>query len=319
MTSQQRKALKDPYNQKPSKRQPGVKVFKLAPLMTVEESDEWRGRMLTADDCKLLIKEDADVIDKESGKVIAKFRKRVIPPAIQIAGYNALLDAATPTDSRGIAGGKDEEDGKASQMRLKKDGTYSKQSIAKNFVESGVAGYYDRSTRFPNCRLTAFTRHHFDKFKDAYPIIKKVDNLYAELMPKEYKIQRGIADKTAQDFVIPNTAFTTVTVNKNYTTAVHKDAGDLKEGFGNLVALRNGTFEGNYFVVVRWGVGFDLQNGDLLLVDVHQWHANTPMIKHEKDAVRLSLVMYYREKMIKCGTMEQELQRVKRRKKGDKL
>jgi hypothetical protein len=296
-----------------------AQVYNLEPIMTVEESDKWQGRMLKAEDCRLLIKEDADVYDKETGKVIAKFRKRVIPASIQIQAYSNLLEAATPTDSRGVAGGRDEEDGKSSTMRLKKDGTYSKQSIAKNFVESGVAGYYDRSTRFPNCRLTAFNRHHFDKFKAAYPIVKLVDTLYAKLMPVEYGIQRNFADSTSPDFVIPDTAFTTITVNKNYTTAVHKDAGDLKEGFGNLVALRDGTFEGNYFVVVRWGVGFDLQNGDLLLVDVHQWHANTPMIKHEKKATRLSLVMYYREKMIKCGTMKQELQRVKKRKKGDPL
>jgi hypothetical protein len=65
-------------------------------------------------------------------------------------------------------------------------------------------------------------------------------------------------------------------------------------------------------------VAFDMQNGDVLLVDVHQWHGNTP-IKADPGAVRLSLVMYYREKMIHCGTMEEELKRVQKRKKGDKL
>jgi hypothetical protein len=255
----------------------------------------------------------------ETGKCLAKFRKKVIPANIQRIGYECLLDAATKTDSRGTAGGKDEEDGKASKFRARKDGTLSKQSIAKNFVNSGVAGYYDRSTRFPNCRLTSFTRHNFDKFKEAYPIIKLVDQYYEKLMPVEYKRQRELADKTAQDFVIPNTSFTTITVNKNYTTAVHKDAGDFKEGFGNLVALRHGTYTGCHFVLPRWGVGFDLQNGDLLLVDVHQWHGNTPMIKHEDSATRLSLVMYYREKMYKCGTMQQELKRVQNRKKGEPL
>lgn len=287
--------------------------------MTVEESDQYAGAILQESDCKLLINYDADVYDAESGKCIAKFRKGVIPGNVQRVAYENLLPAATATDSRGVAGGKDEEDGLTSQYRKRKDGTLSKQSIAKNFVNSGIAGYYDRSTRFPNCRLTAFTRHHFDKFKNAYPIVKLVDNLYKELMPEHYKKQRKVADNTASDFVIPNTAFTTITVNKNYTTAVHKDSGDFKEGFGNLVALRSGKYIGCNFVVVRWGVGFDMQNGDLLLVDVHQWHGNTPMVKIDKDATRLSLVMYYRENMHKCGTMEQELERVKNRKKGDKL
>ena len=85
------------------------------------------------------------------------------------------------------------------------------------------------------------------------------------------------------------------------------------------MALRKGTFSGGHFVVVRWGCGFDLQNGDVLLVDVHQWHGNTPIIKDDPKAVRLSLVMYYRENMIHCGTMKEELQRAKTRKKGQSL
>lgn len=287
--------------------------------MTVEESDKYLGVQLKESDCRTLITYDADIYDKETGKCIAKFRKGVIPGNVQKLAYDNFLPAATATDSRGIAGGKDEEDGLTSQYRTRKDGTVSKQTIAKNFVNSGIAGYYDRTTRFPNCRLTAFTRHHFDKFKAAYPIVKLVDNMYKDLMPKEYKSQRTIADNTPADFVIPNTAFTTVTVNKNYTTAVHKDTGDYKDGFGNLVALRTGKYTGCHFVVVRWGVGFDLQNGDLLLVDVHQWHGNTPMIKHDNNATRLSLVMYYRENMHKCGTLAEELERVKNRKKGDQL
>jgi hypothetical protein len=251
--------------------------------------------------------------------LLAKFRKKVIPANIQLLAFNNLLEAATSTDSRPVAGGKDDRDNKASRMRIRKNGSVSKQSIAKNFVNSGVAGYYDRTTRFPNCRLTAFTRHHLEEFKQAYPIIKFVDNAYSQLVPDKYKLQRAMADKTAKDFVIPGTSFTTVTVNKNYETAVHKDAGDFQKGFGNLVALRKGKYTGCHFVLPRWGAGFDMQNGDLLLVDVHQWHGNTPLIKHEREVTRLSLVMYYRQNMINCGTMEQELNRVKKRKKGEPL
>ena len=289
------------------------------PVMTIEESDKLEGKLLTNRyiGARNLFRSDVDVYDKETGKCLAKFRKNVIPGSIQLQAYDSLLIAATATDSRGEAGG--EIDGKSSTTRIKKDGTASKQSIAKNFVNSGIVGYYDRSTRFPNCRLTAFNRHHFDKFEQAYPIIKFVDNMYKELMPYHYGLQRDQADSTSKDFVIPNTAFTTVTVNKNWQTAVHKDVGDFKQGFGNLVALRKGHYDGGYFVLPRWACGFDLQNGDLLLVDVHQWHGNTPIVKTTKDAVRLSLVMYYRENMIKCGTMQEELNRVKNRKKGDKL
>jgi hypothetical protein len=296
-----------------------MKVLRVKPIMSVEESDLLAGKYLSDTDCKRVVSEDCDLYDAESGKLLAKLRKGVIPGLIQSIAYENFLPAATPTDSRPTAGGKDSNEKNASGFRVKKDGKVSRQTIAKEFVNSGVAGYYDRSPRFPNCRLTAFNRHHLDKFKNAYPIIKLVDSYYKKLVPKEYKMQRELADRTAQDFVIPDTAFTTITVNKNYRTAVHKDSGDFKDGFGNLVALRKGTYTGCYLTLPRWGVGFDLQNGDLLLMDVHQWHGNTPMVLDDKRAVRLSLVMYYRENMIHCGSMKQELEKVKSRKKGTPL
>ena len=69
----------------------------------------------------------------------------------------------------------------------------------------------------------------------------------------------------------------------------------------------------------KWGVAFDIQNCDLLLVDVHQWHGNTPITKIDENATRVSLVMYYRSNMIHCGTAEQEYEIVKNRKLGDKI
>lgn len=264
-----------------------MKKLFIKPLMTVEESDKYAGKLLKESDCKQVFREDVDLYCKESKQLLAKFRKKVIPANIQRAGYENLLTAATVTDNRRTAG-------------------------AGKPVTSGVAGYFDPAGgRFPICRLTAFNQQHMDKFKNAYPIFKFVDIKYAELVPDKYKAQKALADKTSQDFVIPGTSFTTITINKNYETAVHKDSGDFKGGFGNLVALRKGTYTGCYFTLVRWGIGFDMQNGDLLMVDVHQWHGNTPMIKHDDDATRLSLVMYYREKMFKCGTMEQELKKAK--------
>jgi hypothetical protein len=295
-----------------------MKKLVIKPLMSVEESDKLEGKLLGEDSYKTLVDYDADVFDKDTGVCIAKFRRGVVPGDIQEAAFKSLLPAATPTDARGVATGIDEETGKAKHNRIMKNGKRDKVNRAHKLVNSGIIGHFERSQRFPYCRLTAFNKNQFEKFVEAYPIIKLVDNLYAKLMPKHYKKQRSLADKTSKDFVIPNTSFTTVTVNKNWQTAVHKDAGDFKAGFGNLLALRKGKFTGGYFVVPRWGVAFDMQNGDVLLVDVHQWHGNTP-IKADPGAVRLSLVMYYREKMIHCGTMEEELKRVQKRKKGDKL
>lgn len=296
-----------------------VKEIRVKPIMSVEDSDKLVGVMLKETDCKTLITQDADIYDAETGKCIAKYRKGIIPVEVQQKAFKTLLPAAAISMTRATsAGQRDKKTGKVSKQNVRSNGVLSK-TVEAPPVNSGIVGYFDRTPRTPYCRLTAFTAKKFKQFKEAYPIIKFVDIMYSKLMPAEYKRQRKIADKTSQDFVIKGTAFTTVTVNKNWQTGVHKDAGDFKEGFGNLVALRQGTYTGGHFVIVRWGVGFDLQNGDLLLVDVHQWHGNTPIIKANPKAVRLSLVMYYRENMRHCGSLEEELERFSKREKGTKL
>lgn len=295
-----------------------VKEIRLKPVLTDSEVDKLKGELLREKDYNTLITYDADVYCEVTGKVVAKFRKKVIPSNIARDAFENLKGAAKVSKNRGVSAGVKEGE-TFQKFNVRKDGTVSKTGESNIDVNSGIIGYFDRNPRFPYCRQTAFNEQEFSKFKKAYPIIKFVDRAYAELMPDQYKLQREIADNTSDDFVIRDTAFTTVTVNKNWQTAVHTDKGDFDKGFGNLVALRRGRYVGGYFVVPKWGVGFDLQNSDLLLVDVHQWHGNTPIKKIDEDAIRISLVMYYRQNMIHCGTAQQEVDRAKNRVEGDKM
>jgi len=296
-----------------------VKEHKLTPRLTDEQTRKLAGTLLDETDYNLLVTYDADIYCAETGQCIAKFRKKVIPGNIAKDAFENLKGASTPTNNRPFSGGEFDDKGHTTHYRVKKDGTRSQTNQALTSVNSGIIGYFDRNARFPYCRQTAFNEKQFSKFKKAYPIINFVDKAYAKLMPKHYALQRAEADKTNKDFVIKNTAFTTVTVNSNWQTALHTDAGDFEKGFGNLVALRSGRYTGGYFVVPKWGVAFDLQQCDLLLVDVHQFHGNTPINKIDEDAKRVSLVMYYRKNMISCGSAEEEMNIVKRRQKGTHL
>jgi hypothetical protein len=291
----------------------------IIPRLTDDQVKKLRGELLSDKDYNRLITYDADVYCEETGKCIAKFRKKIIPSNIAQTAFENLKTAAKPTYNRGGSLGEKDEKGNSTRLPIKKDGTRSYTNSSSVSANSGIIGYFDPTPRFPYCRQTSFNLNEFSKFKKAYPIIKLVDSKYAELMPEHYAKQRKQADETSQDFVIHNTAFTTVTVNKNWQTAVHTDKGDFADGFGNLVVLRKGRYTGGYFVLPKWGVAFDMQNCDLLLTDVHQWHGNTPIVKIDDNATRISLVMYYREQMIHCGSAEEEVSKGKYRQKGDKL
>lgn len=136
------------------------------------------------------------------------------------------------------------------------------------------------------------------------------------MCPEHYAKQIAIANGTNRNYVINDTSFTTVTVNKNFRTAVHQDAGDYPDGFGNLIAYREGDWTGGYFCLPQYKVAIDLQNTDILFVDVHKWHGNTDFINTDDNFLRISFVLYYREYMYKCSQPQEELQKMKMEKTG---
>jgi hypothetical protein len=293
-------------------------TLNLKPVLTDEETAALAGRLLPASAAPLVLREDADVW-RPDGTLLLRFRKRVFGFDECRTAWRALRAAAVTTDNRGVAAGAIDDPGATERPAaivtgtryrpLKRDGTVSNTNFAKK-VRSGVIGFFDRNVRIPYCRQTAFNINHASRFAAALPFIQSVSRVFQRELPERWAAQRAICDQTHPDFLIPGTVFTTVTVNRNWQTAVHKDAGDLPEGFGVLSALSVGDYDGCYFCFPQYGVAADLRTGDLLLGDVHAWHGNTPL-RGRGNYERLSLVFYYRSRMRDCGSAEAELSRAR--------
>ena len=262
-----------------------MKTYNLKPCYSFEEGKKKVGEWVTEDDFDLLISSDCDAYN-ENGEPLFFFRKNKIPSSLCKKAYSNLREAAGTTKNRGAAGGL--IDGKLMNPLIKNDGTVSNTLMAKT-VNSGIVGYFDRNPRFPYCRQTAWLAENFKKFKNAYPYIKYIDKLFEEVCPERYKAQKDVADSTNKDFVIKNTSFTTITVNKNFRTAIHTDAGDYEAGLGNLAVLQAGKYEGGYTVLPRYRVAFDVRSGDVCFFNVHEFHANTSKIGLRKNQYSLLL------------------------------
>ena len=208
---------------------------------------------------------------------------------------------------------------------IKKQKGVSKMKV-NNQVASNPIGFFDADNKMCNlpCRLTHFTRTNFDKYQEGFPFLQKIDKLYKELIPDAHQRQLDRANKKPL-FKISDTSFSTITINRNFRTALHRDAGDFREGFGNLTVIERGKYHGGYTVFPQFGVGIDLRNNDFVAMDVHQWHCNTPIYETEEDKIfneslepvfkdnpevgtegiyekytRISFVCYLREKIAKC-------------------
>ena len=177
-----------------------------------------------------------------------------------------------------------------------------------NGVLSGIAGWYDRYPRIPYGRATSYTDQFPEKFEMAYPFLQHLSKGFKDLLPWRYENQMKAARQMDPRFLVPETPFTTITVNKTFRTAAHYDAGDLNDGLSNLLVLsNNGNYSGGYLVAPEFRVAVNVRPGDLLLINNHEvMHGNTPMEMHDDVAERVSLVCYFREKMLELGSWEYE-------------
>lgn len=284
---------------------------------------------------KYIVKNDVDIYT-EKGDLLLKFRKNVISKKFTDNALVSFLEASKKKhENRGAAAGVLNRDKMANyignfvnpgKFRTGFDssvsGKRSKQATS-NLSQSNIVGFFDVPDRNLKgkgapCRLTVFNRDHPELWKNAIPFIQKCNELFKKLVPERHAIQYKRAQSTP-NFAIDNTAFSTITINYSWRTALHRDKGDLHDGFGNLIVVEDptnkNTYDGCYLGFPQYGVCVDVRGGDFLAMDVHQWHANTEfksvnkVIKgdiKDKDIIngwyfnRMSIVMYLREKMIKC-------------------
>jgi hypothetical protein len=248
-------------------------------------------------------------IYKDNGELLVMYRKKSIPLKLKKLVIDNLKDVVKyPSNNRGIASGVFDEKKykeitgnsakKISQFkgyRIKKNGELGKFKLSMP-VFSGVVGWYDyKNPKTKSIKIieTKYMKDNPEKFKNSFPFIQWVSNKYKKLIPKKYKEMKRKANKVKK-YVVPNTIFSTVTVNKNFQTAMHKDKKDTGK-LGNLVVFHKGNVNGGYMLFPQYKIGIKVQDRDFLIMDVHEYHTNT-LIKGSGE--RYSFVLYLREGIV---------------------
>ena len=307
--------------------------------MTNDEIKAREGTYFTEKEVDTILDHDVDLyrLDPETGekKLLAKFRKHVFTPEEIRTGWEGFYETAATSRNRGAAAGPIDLDGtywkkrKPTEVnkwstRYVQDGKVSKMRV-NNLVMSSVLGFFEK-TPFMGlpCRLTSYTQRFFRQYSHGLPFIEAVNDKFKKLVPAAHAKQYAAASKKPM-YRIKNTAFSSVTLNRNFRTALHQDAGDFRDGFGNLSIIERGEYSGGFTLFPQYGVGFDIRTGDFLAMDVHEWHCNTEITESAAQAkknkelpdiynddvttgtfgsnkpyTRISFVCYLREKLRQC-------------------
>lgn len=204
--------------------------------------------------------------------------------------------------------------GVPAKLRILEDGTLSNTTESAE-VPSVVAGFLDRSGgRFPYCRPCALNAE--EGWPTFIPVAQAVSQQMQRCVPDRWQRQMDEARRCHPAYIIPETCFSTVTINNTFSGALHRDRGDYADGFGCITVFRRGRFGGCLLGFPRYGVAFDLQDRDLLFFDPHEVHGNTPFEnpqgEAQRDYERISVVYYLRSKMNQCGSPDEELERARR-------
>jgi hypothetical protein len=254
-------------------------------------------------------------IYKPDGSPLLVLLKQAIPFDMAAQAWQALKRVNTKTENRGVASGI------KPSYRKKLDGTISNTTqVAKGWeVKSAVLGYFERTVRMPYAHAAAWNQKRPTEFSYLFPMLQTASDHFREQVPDRFAVQADYAARTNPNWIIPGTVYSTLTVNKNFRTAAHLDAGDLAAGFSNMIVLRDGKFLGGHLVLPNWRLAVQLDNLDLVMFDAHEFHGNTMIVPIGKKSVRCSIVCYYRENLIKCKSPEEELYQAKNRKLGQPL
>lgn len=259
---------------------------------------------------------DEDVtIWKPNGQPLMVLLKNALSRESVSTAWSVLKGFNPVTENRGTASGTE------AVKRTKINGEKSQTTrVPKGWeVGSGIIGFFERIPRFPYTHACAWNQNNPEKFSSLFPMVSEVSKLFQTHIPDRHRVQQGFVDRTCKDYVIPDSVFTTLTVNKNFRTACHKDVGDLTEGFSCMSIIRQGKYRGGRLVLPDWKIAAELDTFDVIMFDAHEFHGNTQIVPLTKDAIRCSVVYYYREKMVHSLPPAQELEWAKNRKPGEPL
>lgn len=275
--------------------------------VTKSSSHNFAGIMAQEEDYHTLVDEDC-IITREDGSLLAVLLKGALDNEKANEAWSAVEGDSFWTNNRGTATGA-EYVKKNKQIVVKKE----------DEVQSGILGFYERTSRMPYCRACAWNLNNPSKMKMMVPMVEQVDALLKKHAPERYEKQAIFARKAHKDFLIGNTNFSTLTVNKNFRTAYHKDVGNVEHGISAMTVIKQGRWSGANLCFPAYEIAVKLDHRDVIIFDPHEFHGNTELYRLSKDAVRCSVVFYFRDKIQECLSAKEELLRVQNRKQGEQL
>jgi hypothetical protein len=186
---------------------------------------------------------------------------------------------------------------------------------AKNlYHKSQLFGYTPRVPLRRNwCAICAYAREH----PELYQRLIAWGRTAVEIMTRE--VPDALADYWARvdaaginrGWLLPGTPFSTAQINESSAVKYHYDAADVPDTW-NCLFILNSQMVGGLTVLPRFRLAFSASGFAFCgFPTVAEIHGVTPLVKRSPDAFRYAMIFYTMDGMKRCGTPEEELERVR--------
>jgi hypothetical protein len=179
-------------------------------------------------------------------------------------------------------------------------------------TRSAIFGFKPRNAiRGDYCSSTAMGKN----FSWQHEVIKK----FGKELAKEYRShleekfiehEELIKSKVKDEWVIEGTPFTSGIVNKNNQLGYHKDSGNFKGLYSNMIVLKKDV-TGGMLDIPELNITIECQDNTIVYFDGQSLiHGVTPIKKTSKKGYRYTLVYYSLQQMWKCEGIDEEAVRI---------
>lgn len=178
-------------------------------------------------------------------------------------------------------------------------------------TQSSVFGALPRNPlRNDRCRFSKQTSEEKENFVHAFEFGEYVSDVYKKHLPEAFGVNEKLIKENVNESWLPtDIPFTTCNFNINHAIKHHRDTGNFKGVFSNVLILKEGL-SGGFLVFPELRIAFEQADGALGVFDGQRWmHGVMPIFQTEPNGYRASIVFYALEQMKKCYPYKAELAR----------
>ena len=161
------------------------------------------------------------------------------------------------------------------------------------------------------CRFSNKTIEEKQNFDKLFTFQNTLCEIYKKYLPELYEYDLSKAKELIDDdYRLVDTPYTTANINVNHAIKYHKDAGNIKGSFSNVLILKEHC-TGGELVLPDYRIALEQSDGALCIFKgQEEIHGVMPLKPYREDFYRASIVYYTLAQLQHCYPYKEEVTRL---------